>query len=388
MSDFGTINLDEIITWRRNFHMYPELSGNEKETAAYIMKQLNEFGLMTEICADGCGVIGRLKTGKPGPGIALRADIDALPITDVKNVPYRSKVEGVCHACGHDAHIAILLAVAKTLSQIRSDLKGEIVFIFQPSEEMLPGGAIKMIRDGCLNGVGKIFALHVSNSLTVGQIAVNPGPMMASSDFFDLEIQGRGGHGATPEVTIDPILISTQVISQFQTIISRMVSPLEPTVLTIGSIHGGATNNVIADKVSIKGTVRCFNATTAEKIRNKMREMLEGICKGYGSKFLLEFANGFPPVINHEAETAELVRSAKKVIQEKDILIQGKIMLAEDFSRYLERVPGCYFFIGSRNPSEDSYFSNHHPEFDIDEKVLEVGARILGQLVLDYCCDT
>ena len=368
--------------------MYPELSGSEKDTTVYIMKQLKGFGLEAEICSDGCGVTGRLKTGNPGPGIALRADIDALPIMDVKNVPYRSKVAGVCHACGHDAHIAILLAVAKILSRIRSEMKGEIVFIFQPSEELLPGGAIKMIRDGCLNGVNKIFALHVSNSMTVGQIAVNPGPMMASSDFFDLEIQGRGGHGATPEVTIDPILISTQVISQFQTIISRIISPLEPTVLTIGSIHGGATNNVIADKVSIKGTFRCFNIATAEKIKNKMREMLEGICKGYGSKFHLEFANGFPPVINHKAETAELVQSAKKVIQEKDILIQEKIMLAEDFSRYLECVPGSYFFIGSRNPSEDSYFSNHHPEFDIDEKVLEVGAKILGQLVLDYCCDT
>ena len=385
MSKSVLINLDEMIAWRRHFHMYPELSGNEKNTAFYVMKLLTEFGLEGEICAGGCGVIGRLKTGRSGPGIAFRADMDALPVTDKKNVPYRSKVVGVCHACGHDGHIAILLGAARTLSRMRSELSGEIIFIFQPSEEKLPGGALEMIRDGCLKGVDKIFGLHVNNSMTVGRISTTAGPMMASSDFFELEIRGRGGHGAMPEAAIDPIMVSAQIINQFQTIISRMISPLEPSVLTVGSIHAGATNNVIAEKVNMKGTLRCFNTEIAEKIKKHMRELLEGICKGYGTEYDLNFAIGFPPLINCETETTEFLYAARKIISETDIIIQDKVMLGEDFGRYLEQVSGCYFFIGSRNPDTESYFCNHHPEFDIDEKVLGIGARILVQLSLDYC---
>jgi amidohydrolase len=385
MNKFALINLDEMIIWRRHFHMYPELSGSEKETASYIARLLNDFGLEIEIYTGGCGVAGRLKTNRPGPGIAFRADIDALPVMDEKNVSYRSKVDGVCHACGHDGHTAILLGAAKALSQMRSKLNGEITFIFQPSEEMLPGGALEMIQGGCLKGIDKIFGLHVNNSMNVGQISTTAGPMMASSDFFNLEIRGRGGHGAIPETTIDSIVISAQIINQFQAIISRMISPLEPSVLTVGSIHGGATNNVIADKVKLKGTVRCFNNETAEKIKKNMRALLDGTCKAYGSEYDLDFEIGFPPLTNSETETKELIQAAKKVIPETEILIQNKVMLGEDFGRYLEHVPGCYFFVGSKNSAADFYFSNHHPQFDIDEKALEIGAEIFVQLALDYC---
>lgn len=384
MNKSGFINLNEMVEWRRHFHMYPELSGCEKETASFIIRLLTEFGLETEVYADG-GVVGRLKTGRPGPGIAFRADMDALPVKDGKKVPYRSKVEGVCHACGHDAHMAILLEVSRVLSKMRSKLDGEISFIFQPSEEMLPGGAVQMIRDGCMTGIDKIFALHVDNSINVGQISTTAGPMMASSDFFYLEIRGRGGHGAMPETAIDAIAVSAQLINQLQTIVSRMIPPVEPAVLTVGSIHGGTANNVICDKVNLKGTIRCFNSETLDKIKAAMKGLLEGICTGYGSEYTLDFADGFPPLVNSGTETEELLKAAGKVISEKDILVKDKVMLGEDFGRYLKYVPGCYFFIGSKNPDDVCCFQNHHPEFDIDEQALGVGAEILVRLAVDYC---
>ncbi len=377
--------LKNMIGWRRYFHMNPELSNHEKNTSEVIAELLAGFGLEVKKGIGGYGVVGKIKTGRQGPGIALRADMDALALNDPKKVPYRSRVEGVTHACGHDGHMAILLGVAEALSEIHCELKGELTFVFQPSEELLPGGAVRMIDEGCLEGVDSIYGFHLVNSMTVGQAATTSGPMMASSDFFDLTIHGKGGHGAVPEESIDPVIIAAQVLNQFQTIISRQISPLEPAVLSIGSIHGGTANNIIPDKVDLKGTFRCFNETTAVRIKKQMNDILEGICKGYGSKFTLKFPEGFPLLSNSQKQTALLLEAARGVIAETDILVQDRVMISEDFGNYLRHVPGCYMFIGSRNPGSQEFYGNHHPKFDIDENALEIGAQVLIRLVMENC---
>lgn len=379
------LDQDEMIAWRRHFHRHPELSNQERATSEFILERLKEFGLEAEQEREGFGVIGRLDTGRSGPGAAFRADMDALPIQDAKLVSYSSLSDGVCHACGHDGHMAILLGVAKVLSRQRDRLSGRLVFLFQPSEELLPGGALRMIENGCLEGVDRIYGLHLSNSMETGFLSTVPGPMMASSEFFLLELTGKGGHGAIPEAAIDPIVATAQAVVLLQTIVSRTVSPLDPAVLTVGSIHGGTANNIIAEKVELSGTFRCFSAATSEKIKQKMHDQLQGLCTACGTQYALKFLPGFPSLSNHKQAVKEWHEAAGKLFPPSRMLTQEKVMLGEDFGRYLEKVPGCYFFLGCRKPGEIEVIHHHHPLFDMDENALEIGASLLVQLAFDRC---
>lgn len=378
------INVDaqEIIAWRRHFHKYPELSFKEEKTSRYISGLLQKFGLEVQTNVGGYGVIACLYGQKPGPTVALRADMDALPLQDEKNAPYSSTAPGVMHACGHDGHMSMLLGAARYLAAHASELRGEVRFLFQPAEESVPGGALRLLQEGGLRGVDQVYGLHLWTGFPTGTLFVRSGPLMAASDHFDLLIQGKGGHGAMPHQTVDAVVTAAQAVTQLQTVVSRRISPLQPAVLTIGSFHAGSIYNVIAERAELKGTVRTFEQTVRNQIKELMEQTLQGVCSGSGATFDFDYLYGFPPVINEPTATDRLRTSAAKVIDTDNIRDMEPVMVGEDFGRYLEQVPGCFAFIGCGGP--DSY-PHHHPKFDIDERALEIGTKIWIQLILDLC---
>ncbi|OLS34476.1 M20 family metallopeptidase [Bacillus sp. MRMR6] len=378
------IDIDQLIEWRRHFHQHPEISNEEIHTSQTVAKLLASFGLDVKTNVGGYGVIAILKGEKPGKTIALRADMDALPIHDDKTVLYRSTIPGKMHACGHDGHMSMLLGAAQYLSEHRHLIKGEVRFIFQPAEEVMPGGAIRMIEEGCLEGVDYIYGQHLWSGLPSGTIAISEGPVMGSSDFFNLTIEGKGGHAATPELTIDPITVSAQVITQLQMIVSRRISPMAPCVLTIGSIHAGSTNNVIPEYVELKGTVRCLENQLREEVRSLMDQTIAGICNSFGAKYKFEYTMGCPPVVNHTAATRMMKEAARRVVDDKELIEKEPFMVGEDFSHYLMKVPGCFAFVGSGKVEKNSAYSHHTSLFDMDEDVLEIGAKLLIEVVLEH----
>jgi amidohydrolase len=378
------IDVDQIIKWRRYFHQHPETANEEIHTSQTVAKLLKSFGLDVKTDIGGYGVIAVIKGEKPGKTIALRADMDALPIQDEKSVPYRSTVPGKMHACGHDGHMSMLLGAAQYLVEHRHTIKGEVRFIFQPAEEVMPGGAVRMIEEGCLEGVDYIYGQHLWSGLPSGTIAISEGPIMGSSDFFNLTIEGKGGHAATPQLTIDPITISAQIINQLQMIVSRRISPMAPCVITVGSIHAGSTNNVIPDRAELKGTVRCLNNKLRDEIQELMDQTIEGICDSYGAEYKFEYIMGCPPVVNHKAAAGIMREAARKVVDEKEVIEKEPFMIGEDFSHYLTKVPGCFAFVGSGKSEKNSIYPHHHSLFDIDEEALEIGAKLLIAAVLEH----
>lgn len=303
----------EIIKNRRDFHKYPELSFQEYRTSKIVAKLLKKYGLEVYEKVGKTGVVGLLKGAKKGKTIALRADMDALPIQETSNLEYKSINDGVMHACGHDGHTAILLGAAKILSKMKNLINGNVKFIFQPAEEGL-GGARFMIKDGALNNVDEIYGLHLWNYQPFGTIGIQSGPIMAAADKFKITIKGKGGHGATPQGTTDAVIIASQIIQIFQTIISRNSNPLDSTVITIGQINGGYNFNVIADNVVLKGTTRAYTENNRLLIKNRMIEILNGLEKTFNAEIKLDYEDGYPPVINHKDQTELLKNSAKKII--------------------------------------------------------------------------
>lgn len=374
----------EMIELRRHFHQYPELSFHEVQTPAKIAEYLTKLGIDVKTRVGGNGVVGYIRGGKPGKTVALRADFDALPLQDEKDVEYKSKVPGVMHACGHDAHTAALLAIAKVLSEIKDDLNGNIVLIHQFAEEIAPGGAIAMIEDGCLDGVDAIFGTHIWSTIPVGEIGYRTGPIMAAADRFEIKVLGKGGHGASPHETVDPIALGTLLVQQLQQIISRRIDPLKPAVLTVAKFHAGTAFNVIPDTAEIEGTVRTFDTEVQEIIIAQMEKMVKSVCEEAGASYEFVYAKGYPAVINHPLETELLVHNAITSIGEENVKEMAPIMGGEDFSYYLQKVPGTFFFTGGKNIDIGASYPHHHPKFDIDEKSMLIAAKVMLSTALDF----
>lgn len=372
----------QMVEWRRWLHQHPELSFKEEKTSAFIADQLTQWGIeVKKGVGGGYGVVATIKGQSPGPKIALRADMDALPIQDMKDCEYASLEKGIMHACGHDGHVAILLGAAKYFSQHTNDIQGEIRLIFQPAEEVCPGGALTMIEDGALDGIDAIYGLHLWTPLPVGEVGSAPGPLMASADEFFIDIHGRGGHGGIPHVAVDSIVAGAALVMQLQSIVSRSVDPLQPAVVTVGTIEGGAAQNVIAEKCRITGTVRAFDEQTRLAIRERIELLATSTAQGYGAAADIDYLMGYPPLVNHEAETARFFDIARQQFGEDHVKVINRLMPAEDFAYYLQHVPGCFMFVGAGNSDKKADYPHHHASFDIDEESLLIGAKLLVRMV-------
>ncbi|MGF3102110.1 M20 family metallopeptidase [Rossellomorea sp. DUT-2] len=374
----------EMVEIRRFLHQHPELSFQEKNTAAYIADYYNKIGVPVQEQVGGNGVVARIKGALPGKTVALRADFDALPIQDEKDVEYRSTVPGVMHACGHDGHTATLLVLGKTLHEMRDVLSGTIVLIHQHAEEYAPGGAKPMIEAGCLDGVDVIFGTHLWSSEPLGKILYRTGPIMAAADRFEIVIKGSGGHGAQPHKTKDSIVIGAQVVSELQQIVSRRVNPIDPAVVTIGSFMADNAFNVIADSAKLIGTVRTFNPEVRDFIEEEIEQILKGACLSARCEYEYVYERGYPAVVNHEEETDLLIQSVDTVDEVHRVEEIEMQMGGEDFSHYLEHVKGTFFFTGAKPDNVEVAFPHHHPKFDINEKALLIAAKSLASAAIQY----
>lgn len=374
----------EMVAIRRYLHQYPEVSFQEVKTAAYIARFYEERKIAVRKNVGGNGVVATIKGALPGPTIALRADFDALPIHDEKDVPYRSKVDGVMHACGHDGHTATLLMVADTLYHYRQALKGNVVLIHQHAEEYAPGGAKDMIADGCLEGVDVIFGTHLWSTLPTGHVGYRSGAFMAASDRFQVTIHGKGGHGAQPHLTKDSIVMATQFVSNLQQVVSRRVNPIQPAVVTVGSIHGGDAFNVIADKTTIIGTARTFDEHVRKDMEREIERILQGTCLAGDATYDYEYYRGYPTLVNHEEETNYLKEVTSIVPEVTKIVEYDQQMGGEDFAYYLQHVKGTYFFTGAMMSNEKDVYPHHHPKFDFNEHAMKIAAKILLTATLNY----
>ena len=370
-----------LIQWRRDFHQYPELGFEEHRTSSIIAETLITFGMSPKTGVGKTGVTADLNFGE-GPTIALRADMDALPMQETSGLSFSSKHDGVMHACGHDGHMAMLLGAAKILSQMDKELTGTIRFIFQPAEEG-EGGARYMIEDGCLEGVDEIYGIHVWNYQPVGEVGAKEGPILAAADWFDIIIKGGGGHGATPQGPVDAVIVAAHLIQALQTIVSRNTNPLESTVITIGEINGGHNFNIIADKVRLAGTTRAYTKENRSMIQRRMQEIIDGVAKSFGAEITFNYTDGYPPTINHSGPVKKVLQAAGKVVGPgagEPYLSMG----GEDFSYYLQKVPGCFFFVGSAPDGQRQFSTPHHcSHFNMDESALSVGTSVYLHLVED-----
>jgi amidohydrolase len=361
-----TVEVDEdVVAWRRHLHRHPEISFEEHETSAWVADRLASFGLAVER-PTATSVLARLSSGKPGPTVALRADIDALPIQEQSGVAFASERAGAMHACGHDGHTAMLLGAARQLAS-RELRGGELRFIFQHGEELAPGGARDMVAAGAMEGVDFIYGCHLWTPLDYGKVAAVPGPFMAAADFFRLTITGRGGHAGLPHTAVDTIACAAELVGSLQHIVSRRIDPLAPAVVTVGSLHAGDAPNVIPGEAVLTGTTRSFDPGVRQRIPKLIDEIARGVCAAHGADHELDFQFGYEPVVNEERAT-QLVREAIDPAQLVEI---EPIMGADDFSAFQAEAPGCYAFIGGGGA-----YPHHHPRFVIDERALAIGTRL------------
>lgn len=378
---------NDLVQWRRRLHQRPELGFREQLTAAFVAEQLQAWQIDHQTGVAQTGIVATIQGSHPGPVLAIRADMDALPIQEENQVPYRSQHDGVMHACGHDGHVAIALGTARYLSQHRDGFRGTVKFIFQPAEEG-PGGAKPMIEAGVLQNprVDAIIGLHLWNNLPLGTVGVRTGALMAAVEVFDCVIQGKGGHGALPHQTIDSIVVGAQIVNALQTIVARNVNPIESAVVTVGEFHAGTAHNIIADTAHLSGTVRYFNPAYGDYFQQRVESIIRGICESHGASYQLDYHKLYPPVINDGA-IAALVRSVAETVVESPIGVvpECQTMGGEDMSFFLQEVPGCYFFLGSANPERDLAYPHHHPRFDFDETALGMGVEIFVRCVEKYC---
>ncbi len=374
-----------VVADRRDIHQHPELGYEEKRTAALVAARLRDLGLSVRTNVGGTGVVGVLRGGKPGKTVLLRADMDALPIQEENQASYASQHPGVMHACGHDAHTAMLLGVARVLADRRAQLAGTVKFMFQPAEEG-GAGAQRMIDDGVLDDppVDAAFGLHVDAERYVGQVSVRPGPSNASSDRFTIVVQGRGGHAARPHRSVDPIVVGAQIVTALQTLVSREVSPIEPAVVTVGSMTAGTTFNVIPDTATIKGTVRAYNEDIRALVQERVGELARGIAAAMRASAEVDYRVGYP-VLTNDPEKVELVRSAlSEVFGIEAVVDRDPSMGAEDFSFVLQRVPGAFMYVGVRNPAWKVPRPVHTATFDLDEDALPIGVAALAATALKF----
>ncbi|WP_414738842.1 amidohydrolase [Macrococcoides caseolyticum] len=375
---------DELVAIRRYLHMHPELSFQEEKTPEYIAAFLEEQGITVERNVGGRGVVGRLIKDESLPTLAIRADFDALPIQDEKDAPYKSQVPGVMHACGHDAHTAVLMITAKILAKNFDKINGNLVFIHQHAEEVDPGGAIQMIADNCLKGVDAIIGQHVSSDLDVGKLGYKYGTATGIPDDFWITIKGKGGHAAHPDTTIDPVAAAIILCNDLQYIVSRKTSATTPTVISVTQLQAGDQNNVIPDSAKIAGTIRTFDPTTQKLMIDELKRCLEGLVTTMGITYDLKYSKGYPPVVNTTNETDLIVNAARKIEDIEELVELKPSLGGEDFSYYLQRVPGSFFYTGTRNENFKADFPHHHPKFDIDEKGMLNAVKVFLQATEDF----
>lgn len=367
---------DFAVELRRDFHMHPEIGMQEKRTQQVIRSQLKDLKIKHRNIA-GTGVLGMIRSGKPGPTLMLRADMDALPVTEKSDVPYCSVNQGFMHACGHDAHMAILLSAARHLQKTGIP-RGNVKLCFQPGEEGFKGAA-DVIRDGALTApdVDAAVGLHVWRDLKVGKIAVLDGPVMAAVDLVEITITGKGGHAAMPHLSIDPVLISAHVITALQSIVSRQVDPLDTGVVTIASVDAGTAHNIIPEKVVLRGTCRTFRKATRKMVHRRVAEIAKGIARSMGGSASVDYDEFLPATVN-DLKVAALVReAAEAVVGKRNVVPAEPSMGGEDMSLYLNEVPGCFAFVGLRNEQRGIEFPHHHAQFDMDEGCLAVGTDLM-----------
>ncbi|HYF95091.1 MAG TPA: amidohydrolase [Symbiobacteriaceae bacterium] len=371
---------------RRHLHMHPELSFEERETSAYVAAQLEKLSIPFTAGIGGYGIKAVIDGGHPGRTVALRADMDALPIMEETGLPFASVTPGVMHACGHDVHTATLLATARALKERETEIHGRIVLVFQPGEEVNPGGASLMIRDGLLQNpdVDAIFGLHVGPLMEVGTMCFGAGAVQAAPDEFDVTIVGKGGHGAQPHLCVDPVLAAAQCLTLLQQVVARNVGPFQNAVITVGSIHGGAARNVIPDEVTFKGTVRTMDPALRELMPRRIEAIVRGVCEAAGATYRLRYDPGYPALINDEAATDVARRAALHVLAEESVQPMLPSMGGEDFAYYLQQVPGSFGRLGALKPGTANPYGLHTSKLMIDEECLAVGVAYFLSVVQHY----
>ena len=377
----------QMVAMRRQLHRHPELSYREVETTDYIIEKLDELDIRTDRPLD-TGCVGVLEGSRASDRVvALRADIDALPIQEEgeHKQDFMSQNEGVAHCCGHDAHTANLLGVAHILADVKDQIEGTVLLIFQPGEEKLPGGGRLLCETGYLQekGVDVIYGLHTNPNLEPGEIALRNGPLMARPDEFRVEMMGRGGHAASPHEAIDPIVMASQVVQQLQTIVSRSINPTEPTVVTVGKISAGTTHNVIPEKAELLGTVRTFSQQTAHLIRDRIEHIVKGVADAAGGDYSFTFDEGYPAVVNTDWAAANVQNTASELLGEQNVKLMAEpLMAGEDFAFYQQHFPGAFFFLGTGSEESGSVHPWHHPRYNVDEEGLITGAALMASLAL------
>ncbi|MDX1666869.1 MAG: amidohydrolase [Saprospiraceae bacterium] len=376
----------DAVEIRRHLHRHPELSYQEHETTKFIINELDKLGIPVDRPLD-TGCVGVIDGGKAGERvIALRADIDALPIREEGDhkKDFISENTGVAHCCGHDGHTANLLGTARILSELKEDIEGRVLLVFQPGEEKLPGGGRMLCETGYLQdkGVDVIYGLHTSPAHDTGTIALKPGYLMARPDEFDIEIIGKGGHAASPHLSTDPIVLAAQAVGQIQTIVSRDINPTEPAVVTIGKIAGGTAHNIIPEKVHLMGTVRTFSDETARMIKSRIEAIVKGITESAGADYTFSFNFGYPAVDNSEWAAENVIDAGNELLgKDRVITMKDPLMAGEDFAFYQQHFPGAFFFLGCGSDAADSRYSWHHPRYNIDEECLKTGMTLMASLV-------
>lgn len=385
MNELINKNFEGIINIRRDIHAHPELGMNEHRTSAIIYKNLQDLGLRVEKGIGKTGVVAILEGKKEGKTILLRADMDALPLDELTNLPFKSQNKNIMHACGHDVHTSILLGVAKVLSNFKDDIRGNIKFVFQPAEECNPtGGANYMIEDGVLENpkVDVALALHVWD-MPLGKIGVKPGTMMAQSDRIYIKLKGKSAHGSTPHQGVDAIVVAGYVITALQTIVSRNINPLDSAVVTLGVINGGYRYNVIADEVNLEGTVRSFSHDVAAEMPGKIENIIKNVCEALGGDYEFKYVNGYPLTYNNEDLTEKVINALKYSIGEENIVIPEKpATIGEDFSFFNKHVPCVFMWLGCKSEINENCCILHSPNFICDEKAIKNGIRALCDIVL------
>ncbi len=376
---------EEVLSNRRHIHAYPELSFQEHKTARFVSEKLQHYGLSPQEGVAGTGLTALIEGKNPTrKTIALRADMDALPIHEANEIPYRSKYEGIMHACGHDVHTSCLIGVANILNQLKSNFEGTVKLIFQPGEERMPGGASLMIKDGVLKNPApqSIIGQHVMPYIPVGKVGFREGMYMASCDEIQVTVSGKGGHAAIPETLVDPVLITAHILVALQQIVSRVANPKIPSVLSFGDMHAHGATNIIPNEVKLQGTFRTMNEKWREKARCRMKKMAEGIAQSMGGKCDFNIVKGYPYLVNEPKLTQRAKAAATAYMGKENIIDLDLWMAAEDFSFYSQQVFACFYRLGTRNEAKGIVSGLHTPTFDIDEEALEIGVGLMTWLAL------
>ncbi|WP_083486369.1 M20 family metallopeptidase [Alicyclobacillus ferrooxydans] len=374
---------EQVVAWRRYLHQHPELSFHEEKTAQFVYDTLSSFGNLELSRPTKTSVVAKLQGGQPGGVLAIRADMDALPIAEENDFEFKSEYEGVMHACGHDGHTAMLLGTAKILSELQAEVPGEVRFLFQHAEELFPGGAEELVQAGVLDGVSQVIGIHLWAPLEVGKIGICAGPMMAAPDTFHITVLGKGGHAAQPHLTIDSIAIGAQVVTNLQHIVSRNTDPLDPLVLSVTQFNAGTAHNVIPGSVEMVGTVRSFKPELRDEVPALMERVVKGITEAHGATYKFEYEKGYRPVINDAEVAAKLRASLVSAFAEDVVEDAVPTMGGEDFSAYQTAAKGTFFFVGAGNAEKNIVYPHHHPRFTVDEASLPMGVKAFVHATFD-----